>query len=78
MAAVIGRFAVSPLLVVWFFPVPDIMRKVFVVQAGMPSMMLIAIISKLHGADAEYATLLTAVTTVGAVAVIPAYMLLLG
>jgi malate permease and related proteins len=80
IAILLGRFIISPLLVLLvaaFFPIPKLMEKVFVIQAAMPSMMLTAILAKVYDADTEYATLLTAITTVAAAIVIPIYMIIM-
>ena len=80
IAILAGRFVISPLLVLlvaYFIPIPSLMEKVFIIQSAMPSMMLIAILAKVHEADTEYATLLTAITTVAAAVAIPIYMLIM-
>ncbi len=80
VAILVGRFIVSPLLVLLvasFMPLPSLMKKVFVIQSAMPPMMLAAIIAKVYEADTEYATLLTATTTAAAAIAIPVYMILL-
>ena len=76
----IGRFAVAPLIVLGLsliVPVPALMRNVFVIQASMPIMAQVAIISDTYGGDSEYATLLVAMTTLAGIVMIPVYMVLL-
>ncbi|MDR3589404.1 MAG: AEC family transporter [Negativicutes bacterium] len=80
IAVLVGRFVVSPLLVLlvaYFLPLPSLMKKVFVIQSAMPPMMLAAIIAKVYEADTEYAALLTATATAAAAIAIPVYMIIL-
>ncbi|MDR3561094.1 MAG: AEC family transporter [Negativicutes bacterium] len=80
IAILAGRFIAAPLLVLLVasvFPIPPLMRKVFVIQSAMPPMMLVAIIAKVYDADSEYATSLTAISTLAAAIAIPIYMVIL-
>lgn len=80
IAALIGRFLVSPLLVLLvasFIPIPLLMKKVFVIQAALPAMTQVTIVAKVYEADAEYAATLTAITTLISAITIPIYMLAL-
>jgi hypothetical protein len=77
IAVLIGRFIIAPvvvLLVTMIIPIPDLMRKVFVIQASLPAMTQIAILAKVYEADAEYAAVLVTLTTILAILVIPFYM----
>ena len=77
---VLGRFIVSPLLVILLtrmFKTPSLMEKVFVIQAAMPAMTNTNIVAKGYGADYEFSTVVTVVTTVLSMAVIPIYMMLM-
>jgi predicted permease len=79
IAILLGRFVISPCLVIaitHFMPLPLLMKKVFIIQAMLPVMTQTAIIAKVYQADAEYAAIMTTVTTVLAVFVIPVYMLI--
>jgi hypothetical protein len=79
IAILAGRFLISPLLVIAvavFIPIPDLMKKVFVIQSALPAMTQITLIAKQYETDTEYAALLTAITTVAAIISIPAYMVL--
>lgn len=80
MAAIIlGRFIVAPLIVMgiaYMVPLPILMKKVFIIQAALPVMTLTAVIAKSYHADAEYAAVLTTVTTIGSIITIPVYMLI--
>lgn len=80
IAILAGRFILSPLLVLLvtqFIPVPELMKKVFIIQSALPAMTQATIVAKQYGADPQYATLLTALTTVAAVLAIPIYMILI-
>ncbi|MDA8427458.1 MAG: AEC family transporter [Treponema sp.] len=78
---VLGRFAVTPLLLVLavrWTGLPLLMKQVFLIEASMPAMTQAPILAKAYGADAEYAGLLTSLTTVASMATIPLYMALIG
>ncbi|GMA97333.1 AEC family transporter [Pelosinus sp. IPA-1] len=77
IAVLIGRFVISPiavLLVASVIPIPDLMKKVFVIQAALPSMTQTTILAKVYEADAEYAAVLVTITTLFAILAIPVYM----
>ena len=77
IAVLIGRFVISPLavlLVASFFPIPELMKKVFVIQAALPAMTQTTILAKVYEADTEYAALLVTLTTLFAIIAIPIYM----
>ncbi|MGH4051234.1 MAG: AEC family transporter [Clostridium sp.] len=76
----IGRFVISPalvLLIVPMFPIPTLMGSVFVVEAAMPVMANSAIIAKAYGSDYNFASLMIAITTIGTLIVIPILMTIL-
>lgn len=78
IAILLGRFVISPLLVVvitYVLPLPLLMKKVFIIQAMLPVMTQTAIVAKAYQGDAEYAAIMTTVTTVLSILVIPVYML---
>jgi len=75
-----GRFLAAPLLVFalsFIHPIPLLMKKVFVIQAGMPAMTQTSIIAESYNADYKYAAVMTAVTTIVSLISIPLYMTLL-
>lgn len=82
MALVVcGRFVVTPLLLalaVRWVDVPILMKRVFLIEASMPAMTQVPILAGAYGADAEYAGLLTSMTTVASMITIPLYMALIG
>ena len=78
----IGQFIVTPLLMLFIFNnyfsiYPLLIKRVFVIEAAMPAMITIAIVSRAYDADHKYATLMVAATTAASMIVIPLYMLLL-
>ena len=76
ISVLIGRFLVSPLAVLGLnqlFPMPELMFQVFVIQSAMPIVTQTAIIAKRYGADDRYAAILTTVSTLLAMLVIPVY-----
>jgi malate permease and related proteins len=75
-----ARFLVAPAIVIavtHVVPVPDLMRKVFIIEASMPVMMQVSIAARAYNADAGYVAVTTALTTVLALVTIPSYFLLL-
>lgn len=82
MAAILfGRFVVSPIIIYLgarYMNLPDLMEKVFVIQAAMPVMTNTSIVAKQYNADYEYAAVMTVVTTVCSLVFIPIYMYILG
>lgn len=80
IAVLIGRFIISPIAVVViasFFPIPELMKKVFVIQAALPAMTNTTILAKVYEADTEYAAVLVSITTVFALLALPVYMIFL-
>lgn len=77
----LGRFLISPLIVLFLikiYPIPKMMANVFIIQAAMPVMTNSTIVSKAYNADYEYATIMTVITTLLSLFVIPIYMGILG
>lgn len=71
-----GRFIISPLavlVVAAFIPIPELMKKVFVIQAALPVMTHTTVLAKVYEADTEYAAILVSITTIFAVLAIPVY-----
>ncbi|MBU3100577.1 MULTISPECIES: AEC family transporter [Clostridium] len=76
----IGRFVISPILVILIAPIfhiPHLMESVFVIQAAMPVMANSAIIARAYNSDYDFASLMIAISTVGTLIVIPILMALL-
>ena len=70
---------ITPLIVIVvasFLPIPELMKKVFVIQSALPAMTQTTLMAKLYGADAEYAAVLVSATTIVALFAIPVYMVL--
>jgi malate permease and related proteins len=77
---VVARFLLAPaivLAVTALVPVPELMRKVFIIEAAMPVMMTVSIAARAYNADTGYIAVATALTTVMAMVTIPLYFLLL-
>lgn len=81
MAVLIAaRFLIAPAVVIvacYLFPVPDLLRKVFIIEAAMPVMTQVSIAARAYKADANYVAVMTALTTVLALITIPLYFILL-
>ena len=75
-----GRFLISPLVIIalsWVWPIPDLMRKVFIIQASLPAMVNMAILAAYYKADAKFATVVVSVSTLMAVVTVPLITVLL-
>lgn len=80
LALLAGRFIISPLIVLavaYFIPIPELMKKVFVIQSALPAMTQTTVLSKVYGGDTEYAALMVTTTTIFAILAIPVYMTLM-
>ena len=80
VALLAGRFIISPLiilLVASFIPIPELMKKVFVIQSALPAMTQTTVLTKVYGGDTEYAALMVSTTTIFALLAIPVYMTLM-
>lgn len=74
-----GRFVVSPLAVLLLsslVPMPELMRKVFVIQAALPTIASMAVITAYHQGDEKFAAMAVLGTTVLSIVMIPLYMVL--
>lgn len=70
----LGRYLVSPLMVFLLsliIDIPDLMLKVYIVQAAMPAQNTTPVLAKQYGADAEFATTTQAFTFLVYLFVIP-------
>ncbi len=80
MAAVLaGRFLIAPaiiFIVAQLLPLPILMKKVFIIQAALPVMTQTAIVAQSYGADAKYGAVVTTLSTLVGMIVIPVYMAL--
>ncbi len=77
----LGRFVVAPLLMTFMVmptKMPHLMKEVFIIQSAMPVMTNAPVVSKLYGADADYAAVMVTETTLMTLVVIPILMVLLG
>ena len=76
----LGRFLVAPLLmasIVYWAPLPSLMKQVFIIQSAMPVMTNAPVVAKLYGADSDYAAVMVTETTLATMVVIPFLMLLM-
>ena len=80
LALLAGRFIIAPFMILWiasFIPIPELMKKVFVIQSALPAMTQTTVLANVYGADTEYAALLVSTTTLFAIIAIPIYMTLM-
>lgn len=76
----LGRFLVAPLLmasIVYWLPLPNLMKQVFIIQSAMPVMTNAPVVARLYGADSDYAAVMVTETTLSTMVVIPILMLLM-
>ena len=76
----LGRFLVAPLLmatIVYWFPLPSLMKQVFIIQSAMPVMTNAPVVARLYGADSDYAAVMVTETTLVTMVVIPILMVLM-
>ncbi len=76
----IGRFLFCPLLVLglsYYFSAPQLMTRVFVMEASMPVMAQSTIVAQAYEGDCEYAAVGFSVSTLVSMFVIPLYGILL-
>jgi malate permease and related proteins len=79
LALLLARFVLLPLIMILVMrnlPSPELMKKVFVIEASMPVIAQSAIVAKAYGSDDEFASVVITLTTAASAAVIPLYMLL--
>lgn len=72
----IGRFVIAPsimLIYLSFFQLPNLMEKVFVIEASMPILMQSAIVCEYYELDSEYASIMVGFSTVLSILIIPIY-----
>ena len=76
----LGRFLVAPILmatIVYWVPLPNLMKQVFIIQSAMPVMTNAPVVARLYGADSDYAAVMVTETTLATMVVIPILMLLM-
>ncbi|MBP2654069.1 MAG: Auxin Efflux Carrier [Firmicutes bacterium] len=79
VGVILGRFVISPLivfLIAALLPIPVLMKKVFIIQSAMPVVTQAAVIAKAYNSDYRYAAIMTTVTTILAMIMIPLYMVI--
>ena len=75
----VGRMVLGPLVmagILYVFPVPPLMGKVFIMQASLPVMTQAAILSAHYHTDAEFGAQAVTLTTLLSMLTIPLYMIL--
>ena len=74
-----GRMMLGPLVMLgllYFFPVPALMAKVFIIQASLPVMAQAAILSAHYHTDPEFGAQAVSLTTLLSMITIPLYMVI--
>ena len=76
----VARFIIAPAVIIltvsFIDGVPDLMRKVFIIQAGLPSILQTALMSAYYDTDPQYGALMVTMTTVLSILTIPLTMTL--
>lgn len=75
-----GRFIISPLsilLLSLFFPIPELMRNVFIIQASLPTVASLSLLAGYYGSDPDFATLAVGATTLLSIITIPLIMIII-
>lgn len=79
LGALLGRFAAAPVIMIsllFFFPTNRLAGKVYLIQAVMPVMANTAILARSYHCDEDYASVVTVMSTVLSVIVVPIYCFL--
>lgn len=80
LLALAGRMVASPLLM-WallpLFGLPELAGRVFVMQASLPVLMQVAILSGYYNTDPEFGSLMVSLSTLACAVTIPVWMVLL-
>ena len=63
--------------IVYWAPLPTLMKQVFIIQSAMPVMTNAPVVAKLYGADSDYAAVMVTETTLATMVVIPILMVLM-
>jgi predicted permease len=80
LIVLLGRFVVSPLSIVvicWFIPLSDLMRNVFIIQASLPVIVNLSLLSSYYKSDTEFAAVAISASTLCSVVTIPVFMLMM-
>ena len=78
--ALAGRLVLAPLIMavlVLLFPVPALMGKVFIMQASLPVIVQVAILSAYYRSDPQFGAMMVSLSSLCCALTIPVYMLLL-
>lgn len=78
--ALLGKLVICPLILagmLCFVELPELMEKVFIIQAGLPCMMQISILGAVYKTDAPFGALLVSLSTLLSVITIPVTMTLI-
>ena len=76
---ILGRMVLGPLVMcgfLYFFPVPALMGKVFIIQASLPVMAQAAILSAHYHTDPEFGAQAVCLSTLLSMITIPLYMVI--
>ncbi len=80
-ATLILRLIVSPLimlLVLYYLPIPILSKQILILQAGMPTMVSVAIVAQTYGKEHGYATSLVVASTIASLVTLPLFAYIIG
>lgn len=81
LTALMGRLTASPLLFLFFlplFPLPRLMKEVFVIQSCLPVILQAAILSAYYNSDPEFGSEMVALSTIFCILTVPFWNAILG
>lgn len=81
IVALVGKLVLCPLVVLGFaqvFSLPEMMRNVFVIQAGMPVMLTATILTGYYKGDSSFMTLTAAISMLAIIVTTPFWAFCLG
>lgn len=76
----LGRFVLSPLIIIaitWVVPLPELMRRVFIMQASLPAISSLALLAGYYKSDAEFAAVTVSSTTLFSIITVPVFMIII-
>lgn len=76
----LGRFVLSPLVIIaiaWVVPLPDLMRRVFIIQSSLPVVSSMALLASYYNSDPEFAAVAVSSTTLLSIITVPVFMIIL-
>lgn len=77
LVALVCRLGFGPLIIVgllYAFPLPDAMARVFIIQSGLPTVASLPVLVAYYGGDKQYASIMVAMSTIIGMFTVPVWM----